>query len=420
MEQTVQPGPLRGWVVTFCGMGVNLALGVLYTWSVFAAALIDQLHWTKTQASLPYTVACVVFALIMVPAGRLVDKYGPKWIASLGGLFCGAGLLICGLTSSLPLAIAGFGIVTGIGIGLGYAAPTPAAVKWFPAQKKGQIAGIVVAGFGLASVYISPMTNSFLKMWGVQRAFFIEGIIFIAAILIFSQALAFPPSGYIPRTRDDRSACPQKKTGPKPAAGSGRDYAPPEMIRTGQFWLLWIMFALTASAGLMIIGHLAKIASIQAHVQWGYIMVAALAIFNAGGRILAGFLSDYLGRTNTMLIVFLLQATNMFLFSNYNTGGTLIAGACLAGLCYGSLLSLFPSATYDFFGLKNAGVNYGLVFTAWGAGSLIGPIVAGHVADLTGAYHNAYIISAVLLLVAAALVFVTKPPRSIPVEKLAI
>ncbi|MGB9903217.1 MAG: L-lactate MFS transporter, partial [Desulfotomaculales bacterium] len=339
MEQTAQPGPLRGWAVTFCGMGVNLALGVLYTWSVFAAALIDQLHWTKTQSSLPYTIACVVFAIIMVPAGRLVDKYGPKWIASLGGLFCGAGLIICGLTSSLPLAIFGFGIITGIGIGLGYAAPTPAAVKWFPAQKKGQISGLVVAGFGLASVYISPMTNSFLKLWGVQRAFFIEGIIFIAAILIFSQVLSFPPPGYTPRLREERSACPEKKAAPKPAAGSGRDYAPTEMVRTAQFWLLWIMFALTASAGLMIIGHLAKIASIQAHVQWGYLMVAALAVFNAGGRILAGFLSDFLGRTKTMLIVFLLQALNMFLFSNYNTGGTLIAGACLAGLCYGSLLS---------------------------------------------------------------------------------
>lgn len=180
------------------------------------------------------------------------------------------------------------------------------------------------------------------------------------------------------------------------------------------------MFALTASAGLMIIGHLAKIASIQAHVKWGYLMVAGLAVFNAGGRILAGFLSDRLGRANTMLIVFLLQAANMFLFSNYNTGVTLIAGACVAGLCYGSLLSLFPSVTYDFFGLKNAGVNYGLVFTAWGAGSLIGPILAGRVADLTGTYHNAYVISAILLLVAAALACVTRPPKSIPVEKLAV
>lgn len=417
MAQTVQPGYSRGWLVTFCGTGVNLALGVLYTWSVFAAALIDQLHWSKTQASLPYTIACVVFAIIMVPAGQLVDRYGPKWIASLGGLFCGAGLIICGLTSSLPLAIVGFGIIAGIGIGLGYAAPTPAAVKWFPAQKKGQIAGLVVAGFGLASVYISPMTNSFIKAWGVQKAFFVEGIIFLAAILIFSQALSFPPAGYTPGTPVAPSPV---RPAPKPVNVSGRDYSPREMLRTGQFWLLWIMFALTSSAGLMIIGHLAKIASLQAQITWGYLMVAALAIFNAGGRILAGFLSDRLGRTNTMLIVFLLQAVNMFLFSTYQTGATLITGACVAGLCYGSLLSLFPSTAYDFFGLKNAGVNYGLVFTAWGAGSLIGPIVAGRVADLTGTYHNAYIISAVLLLVAAALVFVTRPPKSILVEKLAV
>lgn len=401
--------PSRGWMVTFSGMGVNLALGVLYAWSVFAAALVDQLGWSKTEAALPYTVACVVFALIMVPAGRLVDRYGPRWVASLGGIFCGAGLIIAGLTESLFMAVIGFGLITGIGLGLGYSAPTPAAVRWFPPEKKGQIAGLVVAGFGLAALYISPMTKAFIGIWDVKYAFFVEGLIFIVVILVLSQFLSFPPKGYTPPAL----ATPAKKSKQAPVA-STYDYSPREMMSTPQFWMLWVMFALTASAGLMIIGHLAKIASIQAGVSWGYIMVAALAVFNAGGRFIAGVLSDKLGFTTTMLLVFLLQAGNMLLFSNYVTGITLLVGGCIAGFCYGSLLSLFPSATYSFFGMKNAGVNYGLVFTAWGAGSLIGPIVAGWMADTYGAYNNAYFISAGLLMLAALITLLTKAPQKAP------
>lgn len=401
--------PSRGWMVAFSGMGVNLALGVLYAWSVFAAALVDQLGWTKTQAALPYTIACVVFALIMVPAGRLVDRYGPRWIASLGGVFCGAGLIIAGLTDSLIMAIIGFGLITGIGLGLGYSAPTPAAVRWFPPEKKGQIAGLVVAGFGLAALYISPMTKAFIGIWDVKYAFFVEGLIFIVAILVLSQFLSFPPKGYTPPV----AAITAKKSKRAPVS-STYDYSPKEMMSTPQFWMLWIMFALTASAGLMIIGHLAKIASIQAGVSWGYVMVAALAVFNAGGRFIAGLLSDRLGFTTTMLLVFLLQAGNMLMFSNYVTGITLLIGGCIAGFCYGSLLSLFPSATYSFFGMKNAGINYGLVFTAWGAGSLIGPIVAGWMADTHGVYNNAYFISAGLLVLAALITLVTKAPKKEP------
>ena len=153
---------IRGWIVTFSGTGINLALGVLYTWSVFAAALTEQLGWTKTAASLPYTIACAVFAIMMVPGGRLQDRFGPRWVATAGGIFAGGGLLLSSLTNSLFILTITFGLIAGIGIGLGYSAATPAAVKWFPPEKKGLISGIVVAGFGLASLYIAPMTNAFI------------------------------------------------------------------------------------------------------------------------------------------------------------------------------------------------------------------------------------------------------------------
>lgn len=417
---------MRGWSVTLAGTGINLALGVLYTWSVFAAALTDQLHWTKTAASLPYTLACAMFALMMVPAGRLQDRYGPRWIAALGGIFAGGGLILSSFTQSLSVLIITFGVIAGIGIGLGYSAATPAAVKWFPAQKKGLISGIVVAGFGLASLYIAPMTNHFIKTLGIEGAFRIEGIMFLIAIIAFSQVLAVPLEPV--QTLDDSSTLNKSSLGlstPLQDVSSSRkhpvllktDFSWQAMLQSSRFYLLWVMFASGATAGLMIIGQLSSIAKVQAGISWGYAMVALLALFNAGGRILAGWLSDHIGRAWTMRLFFLLQAANMFSFSLYRTPELIALGASLTGLGYGSLLSLFPSATYDFFGTKNGGVNYGLVFTAWGVGGVIGPLMAGAVVDATKNYSLAYLISALLCLLASLLTFLLKKPQESQMQK---
>lgn len=405
-----QPSISKAWTVTFAGMGINLALGVLYTWSVFAKALIDQYGWTKTESSIPYTLACVVFALCMIPAGRWLDKSGPRVVAMVGAILCGIGMLVAGLTQSVVGVAVGFGLLVGAAMGFGYAAPTPAAVKWFQPHKKGQIAGLVVAGFGLASVYIAPMTNFFLNSFGVQKTFYIEGIMFFGIIFILAQFLSFPPKdNFIPFGE----LAPASKT----VSQTKHDYSPGDMIKTPQFYQLWLMFCFAASAGLLIIGHLAKISQIQGGVEWGFRLVAVLAIANAGGRILAGWLSDRFGRTNTMLLVFSIQAINMFSFSYYSSPGLLLLGAILTGLAYGSLLSLFPSTTFDFFGLKNAGMNYGLLFTAWGAAALIGPIIAGRVADATGGYGTSYMISGLLLIVATLITFITKSPQTIVHQK---
>lgn len=404
MHTASQPGVSKAWSVVAAGTGVNLALGVLYSWSVFAKALTDQLHWSKTESQFPYTLACVMFAIFMVIAGRWVDKAGPRLISTIGGVLAGAGMLLAGLTLSVTGITIGFGLIVGAAIGFGYSAPTPAAIKWFQPHKKGQIAGIVVAGFGLASVYIAPLTNHLMANYGISKSFIIEGILFFAVIIVLSQFLSYPPRGYVP----------QGGPPPLPDAGastlSKTEFSPREMLATPQFYLLWLMFCFAASAGLMIIGHLAKISQIQGGINWGFILVAVLAVANAGGRVAAGWLSDKLGRTNTMLFVFCLQSANMFLFSSYNTTALLLIGSVITGLAYGSCLSLFPSATYDYFGLKNAGVNYGFVFTAWGAAALIGPIIAGRAVDLTGSYSGSYMISGALLIVSAVLSFFTRAP----------
>jgi OFA family oxalate/formate antiporter-like MFS transporter len=401
-------GENRGWIVTFAGTGINLALGVLYAWSVISKQITKEWGWNETQAALPYSVAIIVFAIMMVPAGRMQDKYGPRLVATLGGILCGIGFIIASLGQSITGLVIGFGILAGAGIGCGYASATPPAVKWFPPARTGLIAGLVVAGFGLASVYIAPLANYLLSGFGIQSTFLVLGIAFLIAVVILSQLLKNPPPGYKPA---GNPASGKAGSAPK-ATAAAADYEWTEMVRTPQFFLLWIMFVFGAGAGLMIIGKLAKIVDLQAGIKAGFIFVAMLAVGNAAGRIVAGVLSDKIGRTWTMFAVFVFQAVLMFFLRGLDTYGTLFLASVLIGFNYGANLSVFPSATKDYFGLRNFGVNYGFVFTAWGVGGILGPMLSGLIFDSDKNFNNAYLIAAVCLLVAAGLTFATRPPKA--------
>lgn len=398
----------RGWIVTFAGTGINLALGVLYAWSVVSKQITKEWGWNETQAALPYSVAIIVFAVMMVPAGRMQDKYGPRLVATLGGILCGIGFIIASLGQSIAGVVIGFGILAGAGIGCGYASATPPAVKWFPPARTGLIAGLVVAGFGLASVYIAPLANYFLSAFGIQTTFLVLGIAFLIAVVLLSQLLKNPPAGYKPAGNPG----PAKAGSAPKAATVVADYEWTEMVRTPQFFLLWIMYVFAAGAGLMIIGKLAKIVDLQAGIKAGFVFVALLAVGNAAGRIIAGVLSDKIGRTWTMFTVFVFQAILMFLLRGLDAYGTLFLASVLIGFNYGANLSVFPSVTKDYFGLKNFGVNYGFVFTAWGVGGILGPMLSGLIFDSYKNFNNAYLIAAVCLLIAAGLTFVTRPPKA--------
>lgn len=402
----------RGWVVAAAGLGINLALGVLYSWSVIAKTLSKPIAeggwgWSAGQASLPYAIGVGVFAVSMVFAGRAQDRLGPRLVATIGGALCGIGLIVASLATpenTLPI-IGGFGVLTGLGIGLGYAAATPAAVKWFPPQRKGLITGIVVAGFGLASVYIAPLTTWLLATQQVTGTFRVLGIAFLVTTVALAQLLRNPPEGFVP------ASSVSKVGAPVAAAHVNDDYDWRDMVRTKQFALLWLMYACSAFAGLMIIGHMAKIAAAQLpSIDLGFALVAVLAVGNAGGRVVAGIVADRIGGIRTMLVVFVLQAVMMGALAVSSTPLTLVPVAAAIGFCYGANLSLFPSTTAGFFGTKNLGVNYGLVFTAWGVGGVFGSMTAGTIVDSTGSYGVAYAIAAALCIAAGALSFVTKPP----------
>jgi OFA family oxalate/formate antiporter-like MFS transporter len=337
------------------------------------------------------------------------DKIGPRIVASIGGVLVGIGLIIAGMTTTLAGFVIGFGILAGAGIGFGYASATPPAVKWFPAAKTGLIAGIVVSGFGLASVYAAPVTSLLMDGFGFQTAIIIWGIAFLVVVVGLAQLLRPPPTGYIP------AGSP-----PTPVADVGskkEEFLPREMLRTVQFYSICFMYVCGAGSGLMIISKLAKIADEQAGITLGFVLVAVLAVGNGAGRIAAGMLSDKIGRKATMFICFVSQALLIFLLSRATKASgldnipVLALISALIGANYGANLSLFPSLTKDYYGIKNFGMNYGLVFTAWGVGGFMLAKLAGAMYVKHQTFNIAYYGASVLLILAAVMAVLIKAPH---------
>ena len=417
-ELNLQQGTIEnhGWRVTFAGMGINLALGILYTWSVISKGVPAEWNWSESDKSWPYAIACLVFSIIMVPAGRMQDKISPRIVASIGGLLVGIGLIIASQTTSPLGYMLGFGVLGGAGIGFGYASATPPAVKWFAAAKTGLIAGIVVAGFGLASVYAAPLTTWLIATWSLGTAVMILGIAFLIVVIALAQLLKTPPKGYIPAG--------SKPAGSTAVGSKKEDFLPNEMLGTVQFYMLWFMYVCGAGAGLMIISKLAAIADKQVGIKLGFILVAVLAVGNGAGRIIAGTLSDKIGRKATMFICFVMQAVLILLLSQATSTNTLgnkfimAAISALIGANYGANLALFPSVTKDYYGLKNFGMNYGLVFTAWGVGGFMLAFLAGKMYDKYHTFDIAYFGASILLVLAAVMTpFVKSPHHLIKEEK---
>lgn len=407
----------RGWSVAMAGLGINLALGILYTWSIFKQEIKESIlagdgrfNWDLASLNDPFAVCCLMFTLAMLAAGRLQDEVNPRITAIFGGLLTGAGLLAISQSTVLANWILGFGVLMGLGLGFGYASATPPALKWFPASKTGMIAGIVVAGFGLASVYIAPLATYLIGQFGLSKAMMIFGFAFLIVVCVLAMFLVNPPSGYKPEENKPNNGKVHKlKTVAKP-----EDFPPSETIKTKAFFKLWFMFFVGSGAGLIIIGSVAGMAK-QSMGNLAWIVVALMAVGNAGGRIVAGIVSDKIGRVKTLRIMMSFQGLiiTSLIFIGEGNALLLVTAATLIGFNYGTNLSLFPSATKDFFGLKNFGANYGLVFSAWGIGGLIFPRVSQMIVAQTGSPEAAYIMAAFLLFLSAGMTFITRTPRSL-------
>ena len=406
--QSVEIGStgLNRWWRVVGGMSMNLALGTLYAWSVFVAPLEKEFHWKRADTSTIFTIAVVVFALTFIVAGRLQDKFGPFWVSLTGGVLVSLGFFLCAFTHSLTYLFICFGVIGGLGNGFGYSTPIPVMSKWFP-DKRGLAVGLAVGGYGAGSAIFGPLSASYLiPNFGWRTTFQILGAIFLVMTIIGAFLLKNPPAGYKPA---GWTPAPSSK-----AAATTYDFSPGEMLRTPTFYFMWIAYAFGCTAGLMVISQLVPFAK---SVGIPSTMLASLglvvgAVGNASGRILSGWMSDHLGRINVLRLMIGISMVAMPVL--YAVGGN-VAGLFvmlfIVYWCYGTQLSVNGAAAADFWGTKNAGINYGMLFTAWGVAGLLGGRIGGKLFDTYHNYQMAFYTAAALALVALIAEFLAKRPK---------
>ena len=400
---------LSRWWRVVGGMLMNLALGSLYAWSVFVAPLEKEFGWKRADTSAVFTWAVVVFAIAFIVAGRLQDKLGPFFISLTGCILLTVGFLLSARTTSLGYLIFAFGILVGIGNGFGYATPIPVMAKWFP-DKRGLAVGLAVAGYGGGSAIFGPMANLWLiPKYGWRTTFVVLGAIFFVMTLVGALLLKNPPVGYRP---PGWAPAPAAK-----AAATTYEFRPGEMLRTPTFYFMWIAYALGCAAGLMVISQLIPFAK-SVGIPGAALPVIGLVIGaagNASGRILSGWMSDAMGRLNVLRLMIGISAVSMPIL--YLTGSSvpmLYLMVFIVYWCYGTQLSVNASTTSDFWGTKNAGINYGLLFTSWGVAGFIGPRIGGKLFDKFGNYKAAFYTAAVLAGIALLFELMARrptPPR---------
>jgi len=381
------------WTIVLAAIMIQLSLGSIYAWGVFKTPIAKAFAASDTSVSLAFTILLATFAAVMIFAGRWQDKVGPRKVTLVASFVVGLGYILSGMVTSVEQLYITYGLIVGAGVGLGYVCPLAASTKWFP-DKKGLVTGLAVAGFGAGSIALLQLGPWLMAMPGItwRELFYIFGVAYFILTLAGGLLLRNPPEGYAP-----------KGWTPKATATKARDYGWKEMIKTPAFWTLWIMFAFGATAGLMTIGHIKSYGELLGlEVAVAAMVVSVLSVFNALGRITWGGISDRYGH-KTFVAMLSLCGVAMLALTQAADLPMLLVCAALVGFCFGGNFALFPATTSGFFGSKNMGLNYALVFTSYGVAGIVGPIVGGLAKDMTGGYFWAFVPAAVLCFIAAAL-----------------
>jgi OFA family oxalate/formate antiporter-like MFS transporter len=409
---------MNRWLVCVGAILIQLCLGAIYAWSVFTPSLKGA-GWSKTQTQAVFAAGLATFAIVMVIAGRIMPKLGPRMVAMLGGVVLGIGYILGGLLgqTDFTLIFLFIGIVGGAGIGLAYVVPIAVGMRWFP-DKKGLITGLAVAGFGFGALLWVKLAGSWAKLianQGLSTTFIIYGIVFLICVIIGGIWMVFPPDGWKPKGWNP----PEANDSAAKAAAEG--FKSSEMLKTPQYYMILLTFVFGASAGLMSIGLMklfpmtALMANGISEVSASAISGTAMALFfslaNGIGRIAWGAISDKLGRKTSIMLMMATQG--IFVIAFIKMAGTpilLYVGATLIGFNFGGNFALFPTITADTFGTKYVGQNYGWVFLAYGIGGIFGPILGGKLGDM-GNFPLAFIICGILCIVASGIIAMVKTPQ---------
>lgn len=400
------PAEKGRWLFVPLGIIVLLCLGTVYSWSIFRKPLETLLNINATESLLPFTILLVVFAVLMPIAGFLIDRYGVRLTTAIGGIVAGLGYVLSSFNSNVYALVLTYGVITGAGIGIAYGVPLAVAAKWFP-DKKGIALGTTVIGFGLSPLITAPLAKHLIETYGVRQTFVILGIAFAAIIALISLALKMPPEGWTPQ-----GWTPSART----VATQGT-----KMLGTQAFNGLWICYTIGTFVGLAAIGISSPVAQEIIKLDRGTAAatVSLFAIFNGLGRPLFGWLSDRFSPKQAAIVSYVLILIASILMINAQAGqvATYLIAFCLFWLCLGGWLAIAPTATATLFDANHYAKNYGIVFTAYGVGAVLGTVLAGRIKDTFGSYTLFFYPTAILAIVGIIVAtFMLKRPKSASVS----
>ena len=385
---------------------MQVALGAVYAWSVFRVPLSNAYGTGVSAVNTTFSIAILALGFAAFFGGLWMNKSGPRVVALSAGVLYGAGIFLASFAQpSLWILYLTYGLMAGIGIGLGYIVPVATLIKWFP-DKRGFITGIAVAGFGAGALLTAPIAKQLVTGVGLFPTFAILGILYLIMVVGAGLFMKNPPEGWTPEGWEPEEEESSERT--------GVDYELGGALKTWQWYALWALLFLNVTAGIAIISEADPIAQELSGVEpaiaaW---LVSIISIGNAAGRFLWAWLSDAIGRKWVFLTMYLLQAALFFLLPVLGASFVMLAIICFIIVsCYGGGFGTMPAFNADYFGSKNVGMIYGLMITAWGFAGVLGPQLISIMYDATRSYAGAFYILAGIMLVSSIVPFIVRPPK---------
>ncbi len=397
------------WGIAVAAVLMQLCLGAAYGWSVFKIPLMKIEHWSETSVQLNFTLTILFLGVGTVIGGLWQDRVGPRKVATVAGVLYGIGYLLAGWGASqhsLTTIYWGYGVLSGIGMGMGYITPVATLVKWFP-DKRGLMTGVAVCGYGAGALVMAPIAAPTIVSHGVAYTFAAFGIVYLIVVVIAAQFYANPPQGWRPAGWQPTSAVAK--------AASTYEFTTREAASTWQFYLLWAMLFLNVSAGIMIISQASPMAQSKEFVGMTALqaagMVGLISIFNGLGRVFWAWVSDMIGRARVYFLLYAIQAVIFFALTSIHNATMFSIAFAIIGLCYGGGFGTMPSFTADFFGAKYMGGIYGWILLAWGAAAIPSPIMIARLHQTTGTFSTSVHIIAIVMVCSLVLPLVARRPN---------
>ncbi|HJZ79446.1 MAG TPA: OFA family MFS transporter [Pyrinomonadaceae bacterium] len=389
--------PPNRWLLAGGGVLMQLALGAVYAWSVFRDPLMKKFGWSISEVTLAFSIAILVLGFAAFLGGLWMSRVGPRTVGIAAGICYGLGVALSSLSAGrIWVLYLGYGVLGGLGLGLGYIVPVATLVKWFP-DRRGFITGLAVAGFGAGALLTAPLAAALTQQVGVMQTLAILGIAYLIMVVAGASVMENPPDGWAPEGWQ-----------PSPKKQSQRvttEFTLQEALSTWQWYALWAILFLNVTAGISIISQAApmakEISGVPPLVAAG--MVGIISIANGAGRLLWAWLSDAIGRRNVFFIMFLVQAALFFLMPSQREFTILVTLCFIVLSCYGGGFGTMPAFAADLFGPRWIGSIYGLMLTAWGFAGVFGPLLIARIREVTGSYSGALTIIACVMLVSSLL-----------------